>query len=271
MSVIDRLIRKVIPSAARLSYNPLFRIFGNPISIIPAILYPEFRGLPPNHLRVRVGVNNQLFFNQAYHLQVGTGFWWIYLSNGFATSTSDIVEIGCGCGRIAHHLRGGWFEGSYVGIDIDQELLSWSASHFPSTKFTFMLSPHNSATYSGTDAADGAYFSFPKEWKKDFIYSTSLYTHLLEPELLNYTRESFKVLREGGVMCMSFFCLDSIERGNRWTFQHRIGEAYVENIKYPEAAVAYARQFIEDLCRSVGFREVSVQMLPVQSFLICRK
>lgn len=271
MSSINRLIRAVIPSAAKLSYNPAFRLFGDFLSDIPSLVYPEFRSLPPNHLRVRVGVDNKMLFNQVYHLQVVINLWLQWLSSGYVTGTSDIVEIGCGCGRLAHYLRGDWFKGSYVGIDIDQEALDWSAAHFPIDKFTFMRSPHTSSTYSASAVEQGALFSFPEQWQKDFVCSASLYTHLLEPELVNYTRESFRILRPDGTMCMTFFCLDSVERGNRWTFEHRIGEAYVENPKYPEAAVAYTREFIENLCQSVGFQYVSILESQGQSSLICRK
>jgi SAM-dependent methyltransferase len=265
MTSIDRFIRAFIPSAAKLSYNSAFRFLGDAASEIPSLIYPEFRGLPPNHLRVRVGVGNEVLFNQAYHLQAGTNFWLQWLSSGYVTGTSDIVEIGCGCGRIAHHLRGDWFKGSYVGIDIDEELLDWSTSHFPRDKFSFMPSPHTSATYSAGTVDEGNLFSFPNDWQKDFVYSTSLFTHLLERELRNYTRESFRVLRPNGTMYMTFFCLDSVTRGNRWTFQHKVAEAHVENIKYPEAAVAYTREFMETLCRSVGFSDVYIMEGPARA------
>jgi SAM-dependent methyltransferase len=268
---IDRLIRAFIPSSAKLSYNPAFRVLGDAISGIPSILYPEFRGLPPNHLRVRVGVGNNLLFNQAYHLQTGAGFWLSWLSARYVGANSDILEIGCGCGRIAHHLRGDWFVGSYVGIDIDPEALQWCTSHFPSPKFTFLPSPHVSATYTSQSVDKGAPIAFPEDWEKDFIYSTSLYTHLLEDELANYTRESFRVLRKDGTMYMTFFCLDSVELGKRWTFNHKIGDAFVENIRYPEAAVAYTRDYMEKLCYSVGFKHLSIIEDRGQSSLICRK
>jgi SAM-dependent methyltransferase len=267
----DRFIRRLIPSTAKLSYNPMFRAVGDAISEIPSLLYSEFRGLPPNHLRVRIGVGNKILFNHGYHLQAGAGFWLSWLSSGYVKADSDILEIGCGCGRIAHHLRGDWFVGSYVGIDIDQELLDWCASNFPAPKFSFLPSPHVSATYASRPLDGGELITFPEAWEKDFIYSTSLYTHLLEKELENYTRESFRVLRPNGVMYMTFFCLNSVELGNRWTFSHKIGEAFVENIKYPEAAVAYTRDFMERLCHSVGFRQVLIIEGPGQSALICRK
>jgi SAM-dependent methyltransferase len=220
---------------------------------------------------VRVGVGNKLLFNQAYHLQVGAGFWLNWFSAGYVRTNSDILEIGCGCGRIAHHLRGDWFAGTYVGIDIDLEQLQWCSSHFPPSKFDFLPSSHVSATYSSGPVDKGAPIAFPEEWEKDFVYSTSLYTHLLEDELVNYTRESFRVLRPNGTMFMTFFCLDSVELGNRWTFKHKIGEAFVENIKYPESAVAYTREYMENLCRKVGFSHVSIIEDRGQSSLICHK
>jgi SAM-dependent methyltransferase len=268
---IDRLMRAFIPTTTKLSYIPVFRVLGNVLSEIPSLFYPEFRGLPPNHLRVRVGVGNKLLFNQAYHLQVGAGFWLSWLSSRYVKADSDILEIGCGCGRIAHHLRGDWFTGSYVGIDIDQESLQWSAAHFPPERFKFLPSPHVSTTYKAHPADGGAPIAFPQDWAKDFIYSTSLYTHLLEEEVVNYTRESFRALRPNGTMYMTFFCLDSVDLGKRWTFNHRIGEAFIQDIKYPEAAVAYTREFMERLCYSVGFSDVSVIEDHSQSSLICRK
>lgn len=157
------------------------------------------------------------------------------------------------------------------GIDIDQELLGWCAENFPKYKFSFRLSEHKSATYITGGDSRPTTFSFGELASKDFIYSTSLYTHLLVPELENYTSESYKALRERGVMCMTFFCLDSVERGGRWTFQHRMGEAYVENLKYPEAAVAYIKEFMESVARSAGFTDIEILLNPVQSWIVCRK
>lgn len=271
MIPMDRLIRTFIPSTANLSYNAVFRVLGDAISAVPSLFYSEFRELPPNHLRVRVGVGNELLFNQAYHLQAAEDYWLGWMSSGYAKADSSILEIGCGCGRVAHHLRGNWFKGSYVGIDIDPEALKWCVSHFPPPKFTFLPSSHVSATYSSAPVEKGTPVTFPEDWEKDFIYSTSLYTHLLENELINYTRESFRVLRPNGTMYMTFFCLDSVELGNRWTFKHKMGEAFVENIKYPEAAVAYSREYMERLCYSAGFSDVSIIENDGQSSLICRK
>jgi SAM-dependent methyltransferase len=179
---------------------------------------------------------------------------------------SDVVELGCGCGRIARPLRDPlwdpWFEGTYVGVDIDREMIEYCRSNFPGDRFRFILSPHRSLTYAHGNL-HGAQDTPSKsviadEQSKDFVYSLSLYSHLLETELIEYMQESYRVLRTNGTMFMTFFCIEHVERGGRWTFSHRRGNAYIESTRYPEAAVAYHETFVIDLAKECGFREITV-------------
>src|ERR1700733_5641561 len=122
-----RLLRRIVPSSSRLSYNPAFKLAVNTADLIPRAIWPEFRALPPNHLRIRVGVGNRFFSNQVFYLRQAEAFWLYCFENGFVTSDSIIVDIGCGCGRFAHHLRDYKFKnsrwtGTYLGVDIDREL-----------------------------------------------------------------------------------------------------------------------------------------------------
>jgi hypothetical protein len=59
-------------------------------------------------------------------------------------------------------------------------------------------------------------------------------------------------------MYMNFFSIEHVQLGQRWTFQHRRGNAYVESAEYPEAAVAYHEAFMTKLATNAGFREVTV-------------
>ena len=70
---------------------------------------------------------------------------------------------------------------------------------------------------------------------------------------------------------MNFFCLEHVELGNRWTFRHRRGNAYIENPQYPEAAVAYHEAFITKLAIDCGFREVAVRSKGIATELVARK
>jgi len=261
---LARLARRIIPSTSLLSHNPLFKLIADMSDIPARLVWPEFRALPPNHLRIRVGVGNRFFSNQTYYLTHAESFWLYQVSTGAVGFTSTIVDIGCGCGRFAHHLRDFRtndcrFDGRYIGIDIDQEMLDWCQTHFDSGRFEFIHSTHASKSYA-QDGGSSTYSIPLPDCTADFVFSTSLFTHLLEGELRNYLEESFRIMRLGARMSMSFFCLDypPPTYGGRHTFKHRIGNAAVESLAVPEAAVAYSEAFAVGVAREVGFSDVAV-------------
>lgn len=56
----DGSLHKFVPSVAKACYNPFVKVAGNVIAGILARPFPELRELPPNHLRIRTGVGNQI-------------------------------------------------------------------------------------------------------------------------------------------------------------------------------------------------------------------
>ena len=276
---LDQFIRRFFPSSAKLSYNPLFKTAGYVVDFLPNLFFGKyFKHLPPNHLRVRIGVGNQIFLNQVRHLSHGKRFWLTSFSDGLCNLRSKIVDIGCGCGRIAQHLQDIEFTGVYTGIDLDKEIITYCRKQFKEPHFVFHLSPHKSTIYSAGNEvpAESAFYTLPIESEtQDFVNSGSLFTHLLEKELQNYLLEAFRVLKKGGYMQMSVFCLESLAEtgslGGRWTFQHKIGNASLESLEFPEAAVAYSKDFLTDSARAVGFSEVALITRPGQSWLRCQK
>jgi hypothetical protein len=80
---------------------------------------------------------------------------------------------------------------------------------------------------------------------------------------------------ENAAMFMGVFCIDDMQAsgtlGNRWTFVNRSGEAFIESVKYPEAAVAYTREYLEEVARGLGFKSAEIRVNHPQSLLVCRK
>lgn len=262
---LERHARRFVPSTSLLSHNFLFKCFVNFSDLLPRIIWKEFRKLPPNHLRIRVGVGNRFLSNQIFYLNVAESFWLHYMSIGAVNLDSTIMDIGCGCGRFAHHLRDfvyldARFTGQYIGVDIDPEMLDWCRKHFDASHFQFLHSTHASRSYKQSGASDAGYTIPVAANSVDFVFSRSLFTHLLEAELTNYLRESLRILKPGAHMVMSFFCLDypPPTYGGRHTFSHRMGNASVESRAVPEAAVAYTEEFMVHLAREVGFSSVEV-------------
>lgn len=276
----DRLIRRIVPSVSKITYNPLVKLGLSMFDIVPRLTYREFRKLPPNYMRCRVGVGNRLFANQVIYLTRGSSLWMYAFARGMVDFNSNIVEIGCGCGRRAHHLRdlqfhSEKFTGKYYGIDIDSEMLDWCRRNFDPQRFEFILSTHGSKSYRN-EAATSDYYRFPLENNSiDFVFATSLLTHLLEEQMMNYFQESARVLRPGRHLMISCFCLDHPGKtfGDRHTFQHQVGNAYVESKEVPEAAVAYREAFLIESAKKAGFADAHVLHAAddVQQMLVCRK
>lgn len=275
----DRFVRKFIPSVARLSYNPLVKLLLDGPDLAINLFFPFYRHLPPNHLRVRVGVGNQLFDNQTWYIVGARDFWFFALSKNWVTMDSTIVDIGCGCGKFAHHFRdynynGSKFRGKYIGIDIDNETLGWCRQHFDQERFAFHLSSHASKVYNESGAGEPYTLPVPEN-TANLVFSTSLFTHLLEAEIFNYMSESFRVLMPGAVMVMNCFLIDYPPNtfGGRHTFRFKLGNAFIESVKFPEAAVAYNSDFLFEMASTIGFRNSELVVAPGtgQPTLVCQK
>ena len=264
----DRTTRKIFPSTSKLTFNPLFKALVNAADVVPRLMYPEFRTLPPNHLRVRIGVGNRIFNNQVHFLVHARDFWMFAFTEGLADSRSTVLDIGSGCGRWAHWLRdynfrGRRFTGTYIGIDIDPEAIAYCERHYDRERFRFHHSTNASASYN--QQGDAVHYSVPEpDDSVDLVVSNSLLTHVLEAELENYLRESYRLLRAGGAIMHSHFNLDypPASYGTRHTFQHTIGNARVESLEQPEAAVAYRTDTLFRLAREIGFRECEILHIP---------
>jgi SAM-dependent methyltransferase len=279
---LDRALRKLFPSTSKLTFNPIFRTLVNVSDLIPMLVYPEFRTLPPNHLRIRVGVGNRILNNHAHFLVHARDFWMFALGEGIVKLDSNILDIGVGCGRWAHwmrdyNFRGRRFRGNYAGVDIDLEAIEWCRENYDAKRFRFHHSTDASVSYNQSGAARASYEIPEADGTFDLIFSNSLLTHLLETEVANYLRETFRLLRTGGTMMHSHFNMEHLPAsyGKRHTFSHRLGDAHVESEEQPEAAVAYNTPFLFALCRRIGFSSCEIVHMPGgeqhQPILMCRK
>jgi SAM-dependent methyltransferase len=240
--------------------NPLMATVLNITDIGPRLRFPEFRKLPPNSLRVRVGVGGRLFSNQSQFFVQGRDLWLYLLANGLVKFTDNIVEIGSGIGRRTFWMRDFEFHdirysGKYTGIDIDPEMVSWCNANYDSERFTFHCASHASSAYLSKQKNEK--YRLPvDDSSQGLMFGTSVLTHLLEEQMLNYFEEAMRVLMPGRALVMTCKCVDltSVDKGN--TYKHRLGNAYIENPGVPEAAVAYESAFMEKTLKNAGFASV---------------
>lgn len=296
MPIADRTIRRLIPAVPALSRVKLLMWPLDALDRVLNLPYRELRGLPPNHMRIRIGVGNRLLFNAAQYRLLPINFWLDALAERHVSLSSNIVDLGCGCGRFAMALRDFWFHdrtftGTYFGVDVDVEMLAWCRKHFPADHFKFHKVEVYSRTYNprpetpvqsnGTHAAHIeikpsviAPFSLPlPNASQDFLFANSLFSHLLEGDFVNYLKESARLLRPGGWMHFSAFCLEHVNKspGSRWSFQHKDGNAHVEDCRYPEAAVAYELAWLQQQCLAAGFSSFEALPSTTQTMIRCQR
>jgi len=278
---LDRLLRKLVPSTALLSRSAAGSVTLRAADLVARPLLRVFtrQPVPPLRYIVRTGVANSIFFPHNYYLTSSYSLWLYYFAEGLAKLDSHVVDIGSGVGKGAvalrdfHYNGGVRFTGRYYGFDIDPRMVEWCSANFDE-RFQFTWLDVASTVYNPKGAQAKPRLDVP-DGTVDLVFSQSLFSHLLEADIEHYLAESYRMLKPGGAMMMTFFCLEDLEAqgllGGRWTFQHPMGVARVENLKYPESAVAYPRAWIMEAARRHGFSDVQTVLPAHQSTLKCIK
>jgi SAM-dependent methyltransferase len=138
--------------------------------------------------------------------------------------------------------------GSYDGFDVVPEAIEWCVENISSKhpNFRFRHVDVSNRAYNPQGSLDPRQFTFPyADESFDFVFLTSVFTHMLPTEVRHYLGEIRRVLRPGGRCLATFFLLNekslSATRDGRASrrFAHE-GDGYSYDIpNSPEAAVAY--------------------------------
>ena len=160
-----------------------------------------------------------------------------------------VLDMGCGIGRMAIPLTGYLDDsGSYAGFDVGRAMIRWCRREITPRRpdFEFAWAPVYNQKYNPFGTVSAAGFRFPYEDDSfDFVFATSLFTHLVRVETEHYLREAARVLRPGGTCLLTFFLLD--EHAERemaagrasFDFHHPIEGGFTTDPSQPEEAIAF--------------------------------
>lgn len=178
----------------------------------------------------------------------------------------QILEIGCGCGRMVLPLTRYLSQsGSYLGMDINQKAIIWCQQHITSRypNFRFLHADLYNKRYNPSGCYQAQNYRFPFEGESfDFIFLTSVFTHLLLEDTENYLREVARLLRQDGRSVVTFFLLNETQqllasRGqNDIDFKYGARPYRTRSEITPESAVAYDEVFLRQLITQCGLEIV---------------
>lgn len=176
----------------------------------------------------------------------------------------QVLDVGCGNGRMAVALTQYLSpQGRYEGFDIVKAGIDW-CEHNISTRFTnfgFRHADVHNAEYNPGGRLDGSQYRFPyPDESFDFVFLTSVFTHMLPRDVRHYTTEVGRVLKPTGRCLSTFFLMnpearqliDSGAVGSERSFRCNCGEHWTMGQEVAEAAVAYSEESVRELFRNAG-------------------
>ncbi|CAM3951038.1 glycosyltransferase [Smaragdicoccus niigatensis] len=196
-----------------------------------------------------------------YH-QVGEEFLSYFIEYADLEPDADILDIGCGSGRIAIPLTAYLNDrGSYTGFDIVPSAIDWCREtitpEYP--KFQFDVADVRNTFYNPDGPVSAAEYTFPyDDHSFDFAFLTSVFTHVLPAEFERYVAEISRTLRPGG-RCLATFFLENEEAnelisGGKSTLSfpfHRDGFRTI-SAEHPEFAIMFPQQYVLEVLARNG-------------------
>jgi len=243
---MKQTIVRLIPDRLRPSLRRLYHFFGYNIGTITGLRDPF---IPPNWLH-SVG---DLGFKE-----VGKEFFSYFVNLGGLRPHQRVLDVGSGTGRMALPLTKYLKDGSYEGLDIVAPSVEWCQKTYTSRypNFRFHFSDIYNKEYNPDGKFKASEYRFPFESASfDFVFLTSVFTHMLPKDMENYLSEIARVLKSDGRVFITYFLLnpESLELIDEQVSHHNFKYDWqgcrVEQSDAPEAAVAYNENIIRGLYR----------------------
>jgi SAM-dependent methyltransferase len=175
----------------------------------------------------------------------------------------SVLDVGCGIGRVAAALTQYLEAGTrYEGFDIVPDAIEWCTENITSRhpNFNFKLVDVHNSRYNPDGKLKGSELEFPYDADQfDFVFLSSVFTHMLPDDMEHYVSEIGRVANSGGRCVATFYLLNdeslaSLEAGTaRLDFEHDYDTYRVRKVATPEGAVAYREDFVIDMFRRHGF------------------
>jgi SAM-dependent methyltransferase len=249
-SRLKTTVRRMVPRPA---WMALARAKAYTLDAVDGVLGRRDAMTPPRSAR---------FIGSGEYSEIGNEFFGLFTTLGGLTPQSRVLDVGCGQGRMAvpltRYLSDG---GAYDGFDIVLEGIEWCRAHISSTHphFDFHHADIRNTEYNpaGACAASDYRFPFP-DATFDFVFLTSIFTHMRPPEVAHYLAEIGRVLAPGGRCLVTWFLLNEESRRliaadrAELAFRYEVDGCLTTNEAVPEEAIAHPQEMVQAMYASAG-------------------
>lgn len=195
-----------------------------------------------------------------------TGFEFLRYFTEFGGLKPDhtVLDIGSGIGRMAIPLRNFLKNGRYEGVEIVTTGLEWCQKNITPRypNFHFHHADIHNKSYNPKGSVKASEYRFPFDDNTfDFVFLTSVLTHMLTSDVQHYVEEISRLLKPGGSVLATWFLLneevESLMKNNPKVLQilHPVPGVEVMraiNPNYPEDAAGYDERFVKKLIEDNG-------------------
>jgi ubiquinone/menaquinone biosynthesis C-methylase UbiE len=207
---------------------------------------------------------SMIFVGAGDFVKIGEEFKNHFINLADLQPNDRVLDVGCGIGRMAIPLTGYLTPGGeYWGFDIVAEWIDWCQNRISPkfTNFHFLHSDVYNQHYNVNGKVLARDFQFPFDDDFfDFVFLTSVFTHMLPLDLENYLSEIARVLKTGGKCLITFFILneesESLIRAGRSAldFRYQVNGCLTIDKNDPEAAIAYREAYLVKLFGKHGLK-----------------
>jgi SAM-dependent methyltransferase len=181
------------------------------------------------------------------------------------TSSSHVLDVGCGIGRFAVAMPG-FLDGSgaFVGLDIVREGIAWCEKHIvsPQDNVHFTFADVFNKEYNPKGRVQAADYRFPYEDQTfDVVVLVSVFTHMLPVDFDQYVGEIARVLKKNGRIFATYFVItpESLKLMNSGSgsvrFKHNLGSHWIQSSRVPELGVAYDERYLREVYARHGLSD----------------
>ena len=205
---------------------------------------------------------SMIFVGGGDFIKVGEGFKKHFIELGNLKPADRVLDVGCGIGRMAIPLTSYLSDqGEYWGFDIVRQGIDWCQKKISAKfgNFHFLHSDVYNKHYNPKGKILARDYRFPFESGFfDFVFLTSVFTHMLPPDVENYMGEISRVLKPGGKCLITFFLLNEeslrlVRSGkSSLNFKYPLNGCLTTDKDIPEEAIAYDEEVVRQFFNSTG-------------------